>query len=74
MMRWLYCILSIFMDRIGRVIHRIRPCVFTRSPAQGLVEYGLILVLIAVTCVAILTITGQTISDVWYNRIILALP
>lgn len=72
-MRWLDCILSILMETTGRVIYRIRPYVFTRSPAQGLVEYGLILVLIAVACVAILTIMGQTINDVWYNQVIPAL-
>lgn len=68
------CILSILIETTRRVIYRIRPYVFMRSPAQGLVEYGLILILLAIACVAILTITGQTISDVWYNRIILAIP
>jgi hypothetical protein len=42
----------------------------TRSAGQGLVEYGLILVLIMVVCVGILSMTGQTISDVWYQKII----
>lgn len=73
-MQWRDCILSILIEITGRVIYRIRPYVFRRSPAQGLVEYGLILILLAIACVAILTITGQTISDVWYNRIILAIP
>lgn len=41
---------------------------------QGLVEYGLILVLIMVVCVGILTIVGGTVSEVWYDRIIQALP
>lgn len=39
-------------------------------PGQGLVEYGLILVLIMVVCVAILTMLGQTISEVWFSKLI----
>ena len=45
-----------------------------RMEGQGLVEYGLILVLIMVVCVGILTLTGETISDVWYNRLIQRFP
>lgn len=41
-----------------------------RSPGQGLVEYGLILVLIMVVCVAIMGATGQTISSIWYNKLV----
>jgi Flp pilus assembly pilin Flp len=41
-----------------------------RSHGQGLVEYGLILVLIMVVCVGILTIVGQTVSSVWYDHIV----
>lgn len=43
-------------------------------PGQGLVEYALILVLIAVTCIGILTLTGRNLSTAWYNRIIAAFP
>ena len=41
-----------------------------RQTGQGLVEYGLILVLIMVVCVAVLTLVGQTLSSVWYNKLI----
>lgn len=41
-----------------------------RRPGQGLVEYGLILVLIMVVCVAILTMVGRTVSTVWYTKLI----
>jgi len=41
---------------------------------QGLVEYGLVLVLIMVVCVGILSLVGHTISAVWYDKIIQALP
>ncbi len=47
---------------------------YTRSPAQGLVEYGLILVLIMVVCVGILTMVGGTISSVWYDKLINGWP
>ena len=41
-----------------------------RRPGQGLVEYGLILVLIMVVCVAILTMVGKSVSTVWYTKLI----
>jgi hypothetical protein len=39
-------------------------------PGQGLVEYGLILVLIMVVCVGILTMVGRSVSDVWYAKLV----
>ncbi|MFL5804460.1 MAG: Flp family type IVb pilin [Roseiflexaceae bacterium] len=47
---------------------------FMRNPAQGLVEYGLILVLIMVVCVGILTMVGKSISAVWYTKLINGVP
>ena len=41
-----------------------------RRAGQGLVEYGLILVLIMVVCVAILTTVGSKVSNVYYNKLI----
>ncbi len=41
-----------------------------RQPGQGLVEYGLILVLVMVVCVVILTAVGQTLSTVWYDKLV----
>jgi hypothetical protein len=52
----------------------VHTMLFIRSQAQGLVEYGLILVLIMVVCVGILTTVGKTISNVWYNKLINGLP
>lgn len=40
------------------------------APGQGLVEYGLVLVLVMVVCVAIVAATGQTISSVWYDKLL----
>jgi hypothetical protein len=48
----------------------LRPALVACRPAQGLVEYGLILVLIMVVCVVILTQVGQTLSNVWYAKLI----
>jgi Flp pilus assembly pilin Flp len=47
---------------------------YAGADGQGLVEYGLILVLIMVVCVAILALVGRSLSAVWYNRIIEAFP
>jgi hypothetical protein len=41
-----------------------------RRPGQGLVEYGLVLVLVMVVCVGILTMVGTTVSSVWYDKLI----
>ena len=42
----------------------------TRRAGQGLVEYGLILVLIMVVCVAILGAVGAKVSNVYYTKLI----
>jgi pilus assembly protein Flp/PilA len=42
-----------------------------REEGQGLVEYALILVLVAVIVIAILTILGPTIGNVFSNIIVL---
>lgn len=36
-----------------------------REEGQGLVEYALILVLVAIVVIAVLTILGQNVSDVF---------
>ena len=41
-----------------------------RVAGQGLVEYGLVLVLIMVVCVGILSLVGSTVSEVWYTKLI----
>ncbi len=43
---------------------------FTHRAGQGLVEYGLILVLIMVVCVAILGAVGGKVSTVYYSKLI----
>ena len=41
---------------------------FSREEGQGLVEYALILVLIAIVVIAALTLTGNSISNI-FNKI-----
>lgn len=53
---------------------RLWAFVRTRSPAQGLVEYSLILALIMVVCVVIIGTVGQTTSELWYQKVLDAFP
>lgn len=66
--------LSTLYSRCGlaalRMLTRCSDLGRARQPGQGLVEYGLILVLIMVVCVAILGTVGQTLSSVWYTKLL----
>ncbi len=73
-MQWLWAFVTVLQVGFLRVMSRVEFSLARRQSAQGLVEYGLILVLIAITCVAVVTILGRTISGVWYNRLISAWP
>jgi Flp pilus assembly pilin Flp len=52
-----------------RIVARAAVRMMTRSPGQGLVEYGLILVLVMVVCVVIIAATGETVRDQWYAKL-----
>ena len=43
-----------------------------REEGQGLVEYALILVLVAIAVIALLTLLGDTVGDV-FSRVVSAL-
>ena len=73
-MRRLSSYSSVLSAVVQRTAARLSTLLFVRSPAQGLVEYGLILVLIMVVCVAILTTVGHTVSNVWYTKLINRMP
>lgn len=73
MRRWSSCLAALAAPA-RRAAARLSVALLVRSPAQGLVEYGLILVLIMVVCVGILTAVGHSISSVWYNKLIGVLP
>jgi hypothetical protein len=47
---------------------------FAHARAQGLVEYGLILLMIAVVCIVVVTLIGGDVSDVWYQKIVSSWP
>jgi Flp pilus assembly pilin Flp len=68
-MRTLFSLANAFIFWHRRLLARFEIARQERAAGQGLVEYGLILVLIAVTCVAIMTIVGQQVSGAWYQRI-----
>jgi hypothetical protein len=51
-----------FLARHGRVVRPAR-----WQPAQGLVEYGLVLVLIAIFAVGAVTVTGNRISTTFHK-------
>lgn len=73
-MWWLSRILALRNVVARRTAVRLRSACYTRAAGQGLVEYGLILVLVMVVAVAIIGTTGQTISSVWYNKLLPAFP
>jgi hypothetical protein len=65
--------LSLIAARAARLGARLAgrlSLALARAPGQGLVEYGLILVLIMVVCVGILSLIGGTVSHVWYDKLI----
>lgn len=66
------------LQPIAAAVHRwlaaIRMLLYAGATGQGLVEYGLILVLIMVVCVAIIGMVGNTISQVWYEKLIGGFP
>ena len=69
-MRWL----SIFSSACSTVALRTMVwgsnLLLARRAGQGLVEYGLVLVLIMVVCVAVLAGVGSKISYVYYTKLI----
>jgi hypothetical protein len=73
-LRWL-----IWLRRYAAAAHRrltpqISGVPFAHARAQGLVEYALILVMIVVVCIVVVTLMGQNVSEVWYQKILDAWP
>lgn len=62
------------VEMVRHATQRLWSICLVRSHGQGLVEYGLILVLIMVVCVGIVALMGQTISEVWYEKLVQAWP
>jgi hypothetical protein len=59
---------------LRRPASRVGTGLLAHDPAQGLVEYGLILLMIVVVCIAIVTIIGVNVSEVWYKKIVTDFP
>jgi hypothetical protein len=57
-----------------RLAPQINMSLLAHVRAQGLVEYGLILLMIMVVCVAIVTVIGLDVSEVWYQKIVNSWP
>jgi pilus assembly protein Flp/PilA len=60
----------IMVDRVTEVSERIRAGLdqlTTREEGQGMVEYALILVLIAIVVIVILTTLGHNVNNVFSN-------
>ncbi len=51
------------MSKINRLVARKAAAWQAREEGQGLVEYGLILALISVVCIAALTLLGTSINS-----------
>jgi hypothetical protein len=59
---------------LRRAIARVAAAPLSREHAQGLVEYSLLLLMIAVVCIAVITLMGKNLSQLWYQKIIDAWP
>lgn len=70
--------LSSLRDAIGdamrRPAARVHVLWLTHRDGQGLVEYSLLLALLVLVVIGILSIVGNTISGVWYQRILDSWP
>jgi small-conductance mechanosensitive channel len=73
-MRWL-----IWLRRCGTAARRrfspqVGAALFAHARAQGLVEYALILLMMVIVCIVIVTLIGEDVSQVWYEKIVSAWP
>jgi hypothetical protein len=57
-----------------RLTRQLGGALFAQAPAQGLVEYALILLMVVIVCVVVVTLIGQDVSQVWYQKIVNAWP
>ncbi len=57
-------------DVLCRVVARVHTWRLLRNEGQGLVEYSLLLALIALVVIGIVAVMGQTVSGLWYQRIL----
>jgi Flp pilus assembly pilin Flp len=67
-------LITLAIAALRRWLNLAHASIYAGASGQGLVEYGLILVLIMVVCVGILSQVGNTVSSVWYDKIIDSFP
>jgi hypothetical protein len=73
-MRQLVLLGSYLAATLRRGTPQAGSALLVRDPAQGLVEYGLILLMIMVVCIAIVALIGHDVSQVWYQRVLDSWP
>jgi Flp pilus assembly pilin Flp len=69
-MCWLAWLQLHYITVLRRISARVSFDPFVREKAQGLVEYGLILLMVVVVCIAVVTLLGNNVSGVWYQKIL----
>ena len=57
-------------DALCRLVARVHTWRLLYNEGQGLVEYSLLLALIALVVIGIVAVMGQTVSGLWYQRIL----
>jgi len=74
MVQWLVWSRARCNAALRRTLLRTWTLLLAPDPGQGLVEYGLILLMIVVVCIAIVTLIGNNVSGLWYKKIVDAWP
>ncbi len=57
-------------DAVCRMAAHVQTWRLLRVEGQGLVEYSLLLALIVLVVIGIVAVMGNTVSGMWYQRII----
>ncbi|MCS6938779.1 MAG: hypothetical protein RMJ55_01845 [Roseiflexaceae bacterium] len=70
MKRQLSTLYAVIDDAICRMAARVQTWRLTQAEGQGLVEYSLLLALIVLVVIGIVSVMGNTVSGLWYQRII----
>jgi hypothetical protein len=73
-MQWLAWLQSNSVAERRWMRPRMDVALLAHARAQGLVEYGLILLMIMVVCIVVVTLIGQDVSDAWYQKIVSSWP
>lgn len=61
-------------DMACQMAARVQAWRLLHGEGQGLVEYSLLLALIALVVIGIISVMGNTVSSLWYQRIIDSWP